>query len=74
MEQEVDRGVLCRSRSYRGACVFSLFCLTLSPSPPLPPQIPSAGQLMEAVRVKMKERKALTEELAMLAQPVSEKA
>lgn len=41
-------------------------------SPPL--QIPSAGQLMEAVRVKMKERKVLTEELAMLTTPVSEKA
>lgn len=41
---------------------------------PPPLQIPSAGQLMEAVRVKMKERKVLTEELAMLAQPVSEKA
>ncbi|XP_029950993.1 centlein [Salarias fasciatus] len=37
-------------------------------------KIPSAGQLMEAVRVKMKERKVLTEELAMLATPVSEKA
>ncbi|TKS68329.1 hypothetical protein D9C73_002390 [Collichthys lucidus] len=36
--------------------------------------IPSAGQLMEAVRVKMKERKVLTEELATLATPVSEKA
>lgn len=41
-------------------------------SPPL--QIPSAGQLMEALRVKMKERKVLTEELAALAAPVSEKA
>lgn len=40
-------------------------------SPPL--QIPSAGQLMEAVHVKMKERKVLTEELAALAAPVSEK-
>ncbi|KAM8878460.1 centlein [Spinachia spinachia] len=37
-------------------------------------KIPSAGQLMEAVRVKMKERKVLTEELAALAAPVSEKA
>ncbi|XP_074520132.1 centlein isoform X2 [Halichoeres trimaculatus] len=37
-------------------------------------KIPSAGQLMEAVRVKMKERKVLTEELAMLTTPVSEKA
>ncbi|XP_034086132.1 centlein isoform X2 [Gymnodraco acuticeps] len=37
-------------------------------------KIPSAGQLMEAVRVKMKERKVLTEELATLATPVSEKA
>ncbi|XP_040043101.2 centlein [Gasterosteus aculeatus] len=37
-------------------------------------KIPSAGQLMEAVRVKMKERKVLTEELAALATPVSEKA
>ncbi|XP_029285765.1 centlein [Cottoperca gobio] len=37
-------------------------------------KIPSAGQLMEAVRVKMKERKVLTEELATLAAPVSEKA
>ncbi|XP_053713653.1 centlein isoform X1 [Synchiropus splendidus] len=37
-------------------------------------KIPSAGQLMEAVRVKMKERKVLTEELAVLATPVSEKA
>ncbi|KAM4585230.1 centlein [Odontesthes bonariensis] len=36
-------------------------------------KIPSAGQLMEAVRVKMKERKVLTEELAVLATPVSEK-
>ncbi|XP_037830880.1 centlein isoform X2 [Kryptolebias marmoratus] len=36
-------------------------------------KIPSAGQLMEAVRVKMKERKVLTEELAALAAPVSEK-
>ncbi|KAM4749732.1 centlein isoform 2-T2 [Anableps anableps] len=36
-------------------------------------KIPSAGQLMEAVRVKMKERKVLTEELATLAAPVSEK-
>ncbi|XP_069545527.1 centlein [Brachyistius frenatus] len=36
-------------------------------------KIPSAGQLMEAVRVKMKERKVLTEELATLATPVSEK-
>lgn len=44
---------------------------TLSP-PPL--QIPSVGQLMEALRVKMKERKVLTEELAALATPVSEKA
>lgn len=61
--------------------MFSSFSLTpspaaptpfLYPSPPL--QIPSAGQLMEAVRVKMKERKVLTEELATLATPVSEKA
>lgn len=61
-------------------CVFLIFSnplyhrphtLFLS-SPPL--QIPSAGQLMEAVRVKMKERKVLTEELATLATPVSEKA
>uniref|UniRef100_A0A3Q3IAM9 Centlein, centrosomal protein n=1 Tax=Monopterus albus TaxID=43700 RepID=A0A3Q3IAM9_MONAL len=37
-------------------------------------KIPSAGQLIEAVRVKMKERKVLTEELATLATPVSEKA
>ncbi|XP_068583819.1 centlein [Cebidichthys violaceus] len=37
-------------------------------------KIPSAGQLMEAVRVKMKERKVLTEELATLVTPVSEKA
>ncbi|CAL8353416.1 unnamed protein product [Boreogadus saida] len=37
-------------------------------------KIPSAGQLMEAVRVKMKERKVLTEELASLATPVSENA
>ncbi|XP_037328964.2 centlein [Pungitius pungitius] len=37
-------------------------------------KIPSAGQLMEAVLVKMKERKVLTEELAALATPVSEKA
>ncbi|XP_077379749.1 centlein [Festucalex cinctus] len=39
-------------------------------------QIPSAGQLMEALRVKMKERKVLTEELAALAAAaaVSEKA
>ncbi|XP_035993472.1 centlein [Fundulus heteroclitus] len=37
-------------------------------------KIPSAGQLMEAVRVKMKERKVLTEELAALAAPVSEKS
>ncbi|XP_076584927.1 centlein isoform X2 [Chaetodon auriga] len=37
-------------------------------------KIPSAGQLMEAVRVKMKERKVLTEELATLTTPVSEKA
>ncbi|XP_030208211.1 centlein [Gadus morhua] len=37
-------------------------------------KIPSAGQLMEAVRVKMKERKVLTEELAALATPVSENA
>ncbi|XP_030291520.1 centlein [Sparus aurata] len=37
-------------------------------------KIPSAGQLMEAMRVKMKERKVLTEELATLATPVSEKA
>ncbi|XP_061889656.1 centlein-like isoform X2 [Entelurus aequoreus] len=29
--------------------------------------VPSAGQLMEALRVKMKERKVLTEELTMLA-------
>lgn len=29
---------------------------------------------MEAVRVKMKERKVLTEELATLTTPVSEKA
>lgn len=42
------------------------------PSPPL--QILSAGQLMEALRVKMKERKVLTEELAVLAAPVSEKS
>ena len=63
-------------------CVFLIFSLTpsttapspfLYPSPP-PLQIPSAGQLMEAVRVKMKERKVLTEELATLATPVSEKA
>lgn len=61
--------------------VFSSFSLTPSttaptlffyPFPPL--QIPSAGQLMEVVRVKMKERKVLTEELATLATPVSEKA
>lgn len=61
--------------------VFSSFSLSPStttptlffyPSPPL--QIPSAGQLMEAVRVKMKERKVLTEELATLTTPVSEKA
>ncbi|XP_019717985.1 centlein isoform X1 [Hippocampus comes] len=39
-------------------------------------KIPSAGQLMEALRVKMKERKVLTEELATLATAaaVSEKA
>nr|XP_061792087.1 centlein-like [Nerophis lumbriciformis] len=39
-------------------------------------KIPSAGQLMEALRVKMKERKVLTEELATLAAEaaVSEKA
>lgn len=37
-------------------------------------KIPSAGQLMEAVRMKMKERKVLTEELATLATPVSEKS
>ncbi|XP_068178058.1 centlein [Antennarius striatus] len=37
-------------------------------------KIPFAGQLMEAVRVKMKERKVLTEELATFATPVSEKA
>ncbi|XP_054634846.1 centlein isoform X2 [Dunckerocampus dactyliophorus] len=39
-------------------------------------KIPSAGQLMEALRVKMKERKVLTEELATLAAAaaVSEKA
>ncbi|XP_062334903.1 centlein [Osmerus eperlanus] len=37
-------------------------------------QIPAAGRLMEAVRVKMKERKVLTEELAALTAPVSEKA
>ncbi|XP_038134514.1 centlein [Cyprinodon tularosa] len=37
-------------------------------------KILSAGQLMEALRVKMKERKVLTEELAMLAAPVSEKS
>ncbi|XP_028451152.1 centlein isoform X1 [Perca flavescens] len=37
-------------------------------------KIPSAGQLMEALRVKMKERKVLTEELATLATPVSENA
>ncbi|XP_026159496.1 centlein isoform X2 [Mastacembelus armatus] len=36
-------------------------------------KIPSAGQLIEAVRVKMKERKVLTEELATLTTPVSEK-
>lgn len=36
-------------------------------------QIPTAGQLMQAVRVKMKERKVLTEELAALTTPVSEK-
>lgn len=48
---------------------------TLSLSAPPPPlQIPSVGQLMEALRVKMKERKVLTEELAALATPVSEKA
>lgn len=46
------------------------------PTPPPTPQIPSAGQLMEALRVKMKERKVLTEELATLATAaaVSEKA
>ncbi|XP_068607444.1 centlein [Brachionichthys hirsutus] len=37
-------------------------------------KLPFAGQLMEAVRVKMKERKVLTEELATFATPVSEKA
>ncbi|XP_034044288.1 centlein isoform X2 [Thalassophryne amazonica] len=37
-------------------------------------KIPSASQLMEAVRVKMKERKVLTEELATIATPVSENA
>ncbi|RVE76165.1 hypothetical protein OJAV_G00005680 [Oryzias javanicus] len=36
-------------------------------------KIPAAGQLMQAVRVKMKERKVLTEELAALTTPVSEK-
>lgn len=44
--------------------------LSLHLCPPL--QVPSAGQLMEAMRVKMKERKVLTEELAALAAPVSE--
>ena len=59
-------------------CVFLLFSnpppphLFLFLSPPL--QIPSIGQLMEALRVKMKERKVLTEELAVLATQVSEKA
>ncbi|KAK7930524.1 hypothetical protein WMY93_006919 [Mugilogobius chulae] len=37
-------------------------------------KIPSAVQLMEALRLKMKERKVLTEELAVLATPVSETA
>ncbi|XP_078808165.1 centlein-like isoform X1 [Oryzias latipes] len=36
-------------------------------------KIPTASQLMQAVRVKMKERKVLTEELAALTTPVSEK-
>lgn len=55
-----------------------VFLIFSNPAPPhaLPPplQIPSVGQLMEALRVKMKERKVLTEELAALATPVSEKA
>lgn len=56
-------------------CMFSSFSLTQHPHMlPPPPQIPSVGQLMEALRVKMKERKVLTEELAALATPVSEKA
>lgn len=55
--------------------VFLIFS-NLAPPHPLPPslQIPSVGQLMEALRVKMKERKVLTEELAALATQVSEKA
>lgn len=55
--------------------VFLIFS-NLAPPHPLPTllQILSVGHLMEALRVKMKERKVLTEELAMLATPVSEKA
>ena len=49
-----------------------IFFLTFSPLTSV--QNPSAVQLMEAMRSKMKERKVLTEELAALATPVSEKA
>lgn len=61
-------------------CVQIVLCSTHFSSPSLshvsllPLQIPSASQLMETVHVKMKERKVLTEELAMLTTPVSEKA
>lgn len=54
--------------------VFLIFSNPAPPHAPPPLQIPSVGQLMEALRVKMKERKVLTEELAALATPVSEKA
>lgn len=52
-----------------------VFLISLTRCPPYSPlQIPSVSQLMEALRVKMKERKVLTEELATLATAVSEKA
>lgn len=41
---------------------------------PLSPQIPSAGLLMDAMLVKMKEGKVLTEELAALQAAVSKNA
>ncbi|XP_037619857.1 centlein [Sebastes umbrosus] len=65
---DTDQGAEARSESPRDQEWLDHLNLILQQ------KIPSAGQLMEAVRVKMKERKVLTEELATLATPVSEKA
>ncbi|KAM7394381.1 hypothetical protein PAMP_021188 [Pampus punctatissimus] len=65
---DTDQGTEARSESPRDQEWLDHLNLILQQ------KIPSAVQLMEAVRVKMKERKVLTEELATLATPVSEKA